>query len=116
MPVNTRRPRRLHISLVLTTAVIGIVSSPGVAKEKWINLHTKNFNIVSNADEGATRQLGSNLEQFRYVFSQLFNVKGVEPVPVTVIVFKSDGAFKPFKPLYNGKPANVAGYFQRGED
>src|SRR5262249_3769048 len=94
----------------------GLVSADGAAKDKWINLRTKNFNIVSNADEGPTRKLASNLEQFRYVFSQLFNIKGIAPVPVTVIVFKSDGAFKPFKPLYNSKPANIAGYFQRGED
>jgi tetratricopeptide (TPR) repeat protein len=32
------------------------------------------------------------------------------------MVFKSDDSFKPFKPLYNGKPANVAGYFHPGRD
>ena len=110
-----RSPKSVHLSIALTiaTAIMSVASTPAVAKDKWINLRTKNFNIVSNADEGPTRQLASNLEQFRYVFSQLFNIKGIAPVPVTVIVFKSDGAFKPFKPLYNGKPSNIAGYFQR---
>jgi tetratricopeptide (TPR) repeat protein len=116
MPIRSPKTNYLAITLTVAVAIIGIASSPVVAKDKWINLRTKNFNVVSNADEGATRQLASNLEQFRYVFSQLFNIKGIAPVPVTVIVFRSDGAFKPFKPLYNGKPSNIAGYFQRGED
>src|SRR5262245_48945883 len=116
MPVSRANIHRLVIIFVFAIAIDCLFSHGAAAKDKWINLHTKNFNIVSNADEGQTRKLAENLEQFRYVFSQLFNIKGVAPVPVTVIVFKSDGAFKPFKPLYNGKPANVAGYFQRGED
>jgi tetratricopeptide (TPR) repeat protein len=116
MLIRVAKSHRFAITLTIATAMIGIGSWPVLAKDKWINLRTKNFNIVSDADEGATRQLASNLEQFRYVFSQLFNINGVEPVPVTVIVFKNDGGFKPFKPLYKGKPANVAGYFQRGED
>ena len=32
------------------------------------------------------------------------------------MVFKNDGSFKPYKPLYNGKPANLSGYFQPGQD
>ena len=32
------------------------------------------------------------------------------------ISFKHDASFKPYKPLYNGKPANLAGYFQSGQD
>ncbi|MEJ7708319.1 MAG: DUF1570 domain-containing protein [Pyrinomonadaceae bacterium] len=33
-----------------------------------------------------------------------------------MVVFKSNDSFKPYKPLYLGKPGNVAGYFQSGED
>src|SRR5262249_39306255 len=29
---------------------------------------------------------------------------------------KDDEAFKPFKPVYQGRPANVSGYFQSGAD
>src|SRR5262247_532170 len=111
MSVSLANIRRSVFSFALAIAMGGLFSQGAAAKDKWINLHTRNFNIVSNADEGATRQLATNLEQFRYVFSQILNTRAVAPVPVTVIVFKSDGAFKPFKPLYNGKPANVAGYF-----
>jgi len=93
------------------------VFTPGVlAADKWINLASKHFNVVSNAGERETRELALKLEQFRYLVSKIRNTGTVSPVPLTVVVFKGDGSFKPFKPLYNGKPANVAGYFQRGED
>src|SRR5215470_19241139 len=84
---------------------------PAAARDNWINLRTNNFNIVSNADEKDTRRLALKLEQFRYVISKLFNTQTVSPVPITVIAFKSDSSFKPYKPIYNGKPGNVAGFF-----
>ncbi|HKP84789.1 MAG TPA: tetratricopeptide repeat protein [Blastocatellia bacterium] len=107
---------RPSFGLVAACAIALSLASPAAAKDKWINLRTKNFNIVSNAGEDDTRKVALKMEQFCAVTSKLFNIKSVSPVPVTVLVFKSDGSFKPFKPLYNGKPANVAGYFQRDED
>ena len=108
--------RRLVAPFLLAVAFSAFPAQPASAKDKWINVTTKNFNIVSNADERDTRELAQKLEQFRFVFSQLFNIKAAGTVPVTVMVFKSDGAFTPFKPLYNGKPKNTAGYFQPGKD
>lgn len=103
-------------TVLLAFVVVALLAIPTQAKDKWINLSTKNFNIISNADEGDTRKLALKLEQFHYVFSKIFNLPAVRPIPTTVMVFKSDGSFKPYKPLYNGKPANLAGYFQPGQD
>lgn len=107
---------RLKAALLLACVVLALLATPAQAKDKWINLATKNFNIISNADEGGTRRLALKLEQFHFVFSKLFNLPEVLSVPTTVMVFKHDGSFKPYKPLYNGKPANLAGYFQSGQD
>ena len=107
---------RLSIYLILCCLVMSVLAAPARAKDKWINLTTKNFNIISNADEGPSRRLALKLEQFHFVFSTLFNLPLQRPIPTTVIVFKHDASFKPYKPLYNGKPANVAGYFQPSED
>jgi Tfp pilus assembly protein PilF len=106
---------RLRAAL-LASLVIALLAMPTQAKDKWINLTTKNFNIISNADEGGTRRLALKLEQFHFVFSTLFNLPLERSLPTTVMVFKHDGSFKPYKPLYNGKPANLAGYFQSGQD
>ena len=107
---------RLKAAVRLACIAVLLFAANAQAKDKWINLTTKNFNIVSNAGEGETRRLALRLEQFHFVFSKLFNLPLERAVPTTVMVFKHDGSFKPYKPLYNGKPANLAGYFQGGED
>jgi tetratricopeptide (TPR) repeat protein len=99
----------LALSLILLSAATTL------GKDKWINLRSKNFNVISNADEASTRPLAAKLEQFRAVFAKFFHVQTAE-FPATVIVFKNDDSFKPYKPLYNGKPANIGGYFANYDD
>jgi tetratricopeptide (TPR) repeat protein len=68
--------------------------------------------MLGNASEKDIRKVGLKLEQFREVFTRLFpRMKFNTPVPTTVIVFKSDSSYAPFKPH-----ANTAGYFQAGPD
>src|SRR5687768_1536030 len=95
-----------------------LLAQPAYAKEKWINLQTKNFNVVSNADEKKVRELALKLEQFRHAFSLIYpDTPPSEPVPVTVVIFRSENTFKPFKPIYNGKRRdNIGGYFKQGDD
>ena len=92
-------------------------SSASSGKETWLRVRSKHFLLVGNASEKDIRKVGVRLEQFRDVFSRIFTrSKANSAIPITVIVFKNDGAFKPYKPLYQGKPATVTGYFQSGED
>jgi tetratricopeptide (TPR) repeat protein len=68
--------------------------------------------MIGNENEKEIRKVALKLEQFREVFTHLFpNIQFNTPVPTTVIVFKSDSSYAPFKPS-----ANTAGYFQSGED
>lgn len=86
--------------------------SPVAAKDNWISIRTKNFFMIGNTGEKEIRQVALKLEQFRAVFMRLFpNVRFNTPVPTTVVVFKSDSSYAPFKPS-----ANTAGYFQPGQD
>ncbi|HEY9231909.1 MAG TPA: hypothetical protein VIS78_07170, partial [Blastocatellia bacterium] len=107
---------RIQVALIALAAFFVLSASPARAKDKWIELTTKNLNVVSNADEDQTREIALKIEQFHFIFTKLFGLNTDGFLPVTVIVFKSDSAFKPFKPLYNGKPSNVGGYFQPGQD
>lgn len=87
------------------------------AKDQWTGVRSKNFFLVGNASEKEIRQVATRLEQFRDVFTKLFaGANFTSPVPTTVVVFKNDSAYKPFKPLVDGKVNDVAGYFQSGED
>jgi tetratricopeptide (TPR) repeat protein len=88
------------------------------AKDVWTSVRTKNFFLIGNASEKDIRQVATRLEQFRHTFSLLFPKANLaSPVTTTVVVFKSDAAYTPFKPVYNGKTSKwVAGYFQPGDD
>lgn len=114
--------KRWLIGLVLVVAACALSTSrlstrAASAETPWTSVRSKNFFLVGNASENDVRKVALKLEQFREVFGRVFKrVKLNSEVPTTVIVFKNDGAYRPFKPLYNGKPANVAGYFQSGED
>ncbi|HEX8922524.1 MAG TPA: hypothetical protein VF766_13710, partial [Pyrinomonadaceae bacterium] len=93
--------------LMLALAPLQTVS----AKDTWTSVRSKNFYLVGNASEKDIRRIAVQLEQFRDVLTRLIsNVKSVSTVPITVVVFKSDDSFKPFR------PPTAAAYFQSGED
>jgi len=95
--------------------------SAAPAKDVWLKIQSKHFTLIGDARETEIRAVGMRLELFREAFSQIFSqlfsplvVKS--SVPITVIVFKNDLAYKPFKPFFQGKPADVSGYFQSSGD
>ena len=106
--------KRLAIVLAIAFCFFGVVCSaaPVSAKDKWTSVRSKNFLMLGNASEKEIRQVGVRLEQFREVFSRLFTSFKIDsPVPTTVIVFKNDESYRPFK-----LNANTSGYFQPGPD
>lgn len=84
----------------------------------WIKVRSRNFLLVGNASEREIRLVATRLEQFREVFKRLTDAKGSREtfVPTTVVVFRDDQAYRPFEPLYQGQPSDVAGYFQASHD
>src|SRR5438270_5515257 len=105
--------KRLRLSLTAILFLLAIAPLfPASAKETWTSVRSKNFYLVGNASDSDIRKVATRLEQFRDVFLRLFNqVKLNSTTPTTVIVFKSDDSFRPFKP-----GPNIAGYFQPGPD
>ncbi len=112
-----RRTVRALIGLSSLLLIFHFSQSTAVAKDTWTSVKSRNFNLVGNASEKEIREVAVRLEQFREVFSRLLpSLKLASPVPTTVIVFKSDSAFKPYKPVADGKTVKVAGYFQAGRE
>src|ERR1700730_8267528 len=110
----------LHVQMRIRATVVALafctVALAGPlavqAKDNWISVRSQNFQLVGNASEKDIRLVANRLEQFRTVFALLFPaMKLNSPVPTTVIVFKSDSSYKPFK-----VNPNLSGYFQAGED
>jgi tetratricopeptide (TPR) repeat protein len=108
----------LAFAAALLACLFALPAQTASAKDAWTSVRTKNFFLIGNATEKEIRRVATRLEQFRHVFSQLLPQANLaSPAPTTVVVFKSDSAYTPFKPVYNGKPAKwVAGYFQAGDD
>jgi tetratricopeptide (TPR) repeat protein len=105
------------LAIVLYSLAALPASHPAHAKDTWVSVRSNNFFLVGNASEKEVRQVATRLEQFREVFSRLFpQMKFTSPVPTTVIVFKSDSSYKPFKPVADGKTVAVSGYFQPGRE
>ena len=106
--------KRIAFSLAVSLCLLVVVSqhTTVAAKDTWVSVRTKNFLMLGNASEKDIRRVALKLEQFREAFTNLFpNIRFNTPVPTTVIVFKSDSSFGPFKP-----GPNIAGYFQSGQD
>jgi len=103
--------RRLLTLPAIIFLLLVAFNVPASAKDTWTSVHSQNFFLVGNASEKEIRQVATRLEQFRDVFTRLFaKLNFTSPVPTTVIVFKSQSAYKPFN------PRNDAGYFQPGPD
>lgn len=105
--------RRAFVSATCFCFLLAVSSpAPVSAKDTWTSVRSKNFLLVGNANEKDIRRVGARLEQFREVFSRLFTtIKVNSPIPTTVVVFKNDESYRPFKPN-----TNTAGYFQPGPD
>lgn len=89
------------------------------ARDEWISVRSKNFELFGNAAEKDVRAVGVKLEQFRAVFRHYLSRANLDsPVPIKVVVFKDDTSFAAYKPLKeNGETRKtVVGYFLRGDD
>lgn len=104
--------KRITLPLALFFCLLALAPPLVAAKDNWTSVRSKNFLLVGNASEKQIKQVAGRLEQFREVFSHLFpNAVVSTPVPTTVVVFKNDSSYAPFKPN-----SNTAGYFQPGDD
>ncbi|MEP7074333.1 MAG: tetratricopeptide repeat protein [Acidobacteriota bacterium] len=106
-------------NLLLIIAACAVLAVPVLAKDEWLQVRSKNFFLIGNASEKDIHKVATRLEQFRETFRLLFSKTNFSSsIPTNVIVFKSESAYKPFKPKRaDGKlDTFVAGYFQPGED
>ena len=110
-----KNPRYFLLSLILLFSFSVSVS----AKDEWIQVQSKNFFLIGNASEKDIRKVGTRLEQFRETFRLLFSKMNLTAsTPTNVVVFKSGGSYKNFKPKRaDGKIDEfIAGFFQPGDD
>ncbi len=111
-------PKSLCFLLAFCFGGILLQAKPATAaKDAWISVRSKNFTLIGNAAEKDIRNVGARLEQFREAVSRVFTqpARRFAP-PINVVVFKDKESYAPFKPLYQGKPSEVSGYFQSSSE
>jgi tetratricopeptide (TPR) repeat protein len=108
---------RRHVLVAVVVVGLGIRVPQLWAADTWVSVQSHHFLLVGNANESRIKAIARDLEEYRAAFAEL--IPGINErltMGTTVVVFKDDATFRPFKPLYQGKPANIAGYFQSGDD
>jgi tetratricopeptide (TPR) repeat protein len=102
---------------LLLTVLLTFPSAVSQTTDTWRSVRTNHLFVIGNADAEKLRQVAAWLEFFHSAFAQLVSRNVIDSsVPTTVVIFRDDASFTPFKPRYQGRPANVAGFFQPGRD
>ena len=108
------------ITVLLAALLVSPLKATGASaqtRDTWRSVRTNNLLVIGNADPEKLRQVAAWLEFFHSAFARLVSRNVLDSsAPTRVIVFRDEASFVPFKPLYQGRPANVAGFFQPGDD
>src|SRR5262245_5022213 len=108
---------KLFIALFLLLVLTLPIPAAAQTRDSWRSVRTNHLFVIGNAEPEKLRQVAVWLEFFHSAFGRIVSRNVLDSsVPTTVVVFRDDASFTPFKPLYQGRPANIAGYFQPGED
>lgn len=90
-----------------------VVGTRGAAGGDWVRIGTPHFTVFSEASEGKTREWALQFEIFRHAITAVLPVNPALLDPVTLVLFASERGLRPFKPVENGKPAQISGFFLR---
>jgi tetratricopeptide (TPR) repeat protein len=105
---------RPHLLLALTLSAVSMASA---SDSQWIEIHSPHFSVVTDAGEKRGRETARRFEQMRVVFGALMTKANVNlPIPLQIVAFRNSKELGQFAPLWNGKPVQLSGLFQGGED
>jgi len=111
----TSRIGYISLSVLLALALSAVRSAS--AETQWIEVESPHFSVVTDAGEKRGREVAVRFEQMRAVFAKLMNKANVNiPVPLQIVAFKNSKELRQVAPLWHGKPTQIAGLFQPGQD
>jgi tetratricopeptide (TPR) repeat protein len=84
--------------------------------QRWFEARTAHFHLYSCGPTQEVARLAARLEQFREAYSLLAGAQAVASPPIVLMAFPDHEAMQPFLPLRDGRPANLAAFFNRGSD
>jgi len=102
----------LAFSLAVSAVPLGFAS-----ESQWLEIDSPHFSVITDAGEKRGREVAVRFEQMRAVFSTLLTKANVNiPIPLQIVAFRNSKELRQVVPLWHGKPIQVAGLFQGGQD
>ena len=93
--------------------LVWLVATP--ASAQWVRIDSPNFTVFGEIGEIRTREYAAEFERFREALGRVVPGAALRAaVPTVVIIFKDQRSFGPYRPLFNGKPIELSGYFSGG--
>src|SRR5512146_2944868 len=109
-PARSRRPAAALLGLVLTLAPLSLAANP-----TWVEVRSPHFSVLTDAGEKRGREVADRFEQMRFAFGVIFQRITVNlPVPLQIVAFRNNRELERYAPLWNGKPVQLAGFYQGG--
>jgi len=107
--------------LIPLALIVAIPSSPlpvvRAGEPQWVEVRSPNFSVVTDAGEKRGRDVALRFEQMRAAFGTLMTKAKVNlPVPLQIVAFRNTKEMRQVAPLWKGKPTQLAGLFQGGQD
>ncbi len=100
------------IIFIIVCSHLGFAGDP-----QWVEVRSPNFSVITDAGERRGRDVALHFEQMRSVFGTLMTRANVNlSVPLQIVAFRSTKQMRQVAPIFNGKPTELAGLFQSGED
>ena len=108
---------RCFCSRALLPVLLLLLAPARAAEQPWVEVRSPNFSVVTDGGEKRGREVALRFEQMRAAFGVLFQKINVSiPVPLQIVAFRDTRELRAVSPIWNGKPTQLAGFFQGGED
>ena len=117
MSLRPDRPRIFFIFLAAASFALSAATTLFAGEPQWVEVRSPNFSVITDAGEKRGREVAMRFEQMRAVFGSLMTKGHVSlPVPLQIVAFRNAKELRQVAPLFNGKPIEVDGLFQQGND
>ncbi len=105
--------RRLLISIFLAA-----VPAAAAAGQRWLEVKTRNFTVLTNAGEKQGRTVLGQFEQIRALFQNTYKVRVDPGKPIVILAVRDEKSLRELLPEYweDKDRAHPAGVFQPGSD
>jgi hypothetical protein len=111
------RPIPISFLIAMLLGVFLSPSAPATEPSPWREIHSTHYTVITDAGEKKGTEVALRFEQMRAVFALLLMKERLnEPVPLTIVAFKSDKNYYQSAPLRQGQPIDVSGFLLPGED